>query len=421
MPKISTFTFTEQNVRNPWPPDQDDVQPSSKRKRGAQAKQYQRRDPSKPGLLLRVYPSGKKSWLAELERNVLRAVGDAKKLTPKEAWTKAREMQTDHANGRLVETKRIKALTLGGFLEEQYREHARSNCKTPERGDELVARLKSCCGSLVEKRLDELSEIAIQAWVRRRKKAVKATTARRDLGALKTALNHAVKIQLLNTNPAGDVHVKVESDPRVRFLSPQERLRLQEALSGRDTQLQAQRASGNAWRRRRGLSELPRVQGYADYLHPLVLLVMNTGLRKSEALSLTWDNVSLEGALPRLAVRAAHAKTAKTRHVPLNTQAVAVLKRWKSQSDGKGLVFPNPVTGERMKDVRTAWESLLVDAKISDFRFHDLRHDFASQLVMGGVDLYRVKDLLGHGSIEMTQRYSHLSDEALAEAVEVLA
>jgi len=71
--------------------------------------------------------------------------------------------------------------------------------------------------------------------------------------------------------------------------------------------------------------------------------------------------------------------------------------------------------------LKKSWSSLLVKANIKDFRFHDLRHDFASRLVMAGVDLYRVRDLLGHGSIEMTERYSHLAPTALAEAVETLS
>ena len=154
-------------------------------------------------------------------------------------------------------------------------------------------------------------------------------------------------------------------------------------------------------------------------MHPLTLLVMNTGLRKSEALTLTWDNVKLEEQIPRLIVKAGHAKSGTTRYVPLNSEAIAVLRKWKEQ--GRGLVFPNPMTGERMGEIRKSWRNLMAKAKITDFRFHDLRHDFASQLAMKGVDLYRIKDLLGHGSIEMTERYSHLSDEALAEAVEVLA
>ena len=138
-------------------------------------------------------------------------------------------------------------------------------------------------------------------------------------------------------------------------------------------------------------------------------------------MSLAWGNVKLDENIPRLIVKAAHAKSNVTRYVPLNSEAIAVVRRWKAQGNGKGLVFPNPDTGKCMDNISTSWRNLMVSAAIKEFRFHDLRHDFASQLVMKGIDLYRIKDLLGHSSIQMTERYSHLSDEALAEAVEVLA
>jgi len=98
-----------------------------------------------------------------------------------------------------------------------------------------------------------------------------------------------------------------------------------------------------------------------------------------------------------------------------------VLKQWKGQGSGEGWIFPSPKTGHRLQDLKKSWSFLLVRADIQDFRFHDLRHDFASRLVMAGIDLYRVKDLLGHASIQMTEKYSHLAPAALAEAVEVLA
>ena len=122
-------------------------------------------------------------------------------------------------------------------------------------------------------------------------------------------------------------------------------------------------------------------------------LVLNTGLRRSEALSLSWEQVNL-GNSPHLTVLAAYAKSRKTRHIPLNAVAVKDLKRWGRQGSMKGLVFPSAGGGE-LKSIKTAWGKLMRDAKIEDFRFHDLRHDFASQLVMKGVDLYRVKELLG--------------------------
>jgi site-specific recombinase XerD len=81
------------------------------------------------------------------------------------------------------------------------------------------------------------------------------------------------------------------------------------------------------------------------------------------------------------------------------------------------LVFPGP-TGQRMTRIDTSWESLMKLAGIRNFRLHDCRHHFASKLVQAGVDLYTVKELLGHSEIAMTERYSHLAPDNLRVAVE---
>ncbi|MCY1456797.1 Tyrosine recombinase XerD [compost metagenome] len=113
------------------------------------------------------------------------------------------------------------------------------------------------------------------------------------------------------------------------------------------------------------------------------------------------------------------AKTAETRHIPLNAEALATLEAWKKQGDPGGYVFPGQ-DGERMTDVKTAWLELLKNAGVEDFRWHDMRHDFASRLVMAGVPLNTVRDLLGHGDIKMTLRYAHLAPDSKAAAVELI-
>ena len=87
---------------------------------------------------------------------------------------------------------------------------------------------------------------------------------------------------------------------------------------------------------------------------------------------------------------------------------------------GAKLVFPGK-DGKPFTDVKRSWASLVERAKITDFHLHDFRHDFASRLVMGGVNIYAVKELLGHSTVQMTERYSHLAPDHLVGAVEVLS
>jgi len=150
----------------------------------------------------------------------------------------------------------------------------------------------------------------------------------------------------------------------------------------------------------------------------MVLLAMNTGMRRGEIFDLTWHNVDLKKR--NLTVEGIEAKSGHTRHIPLNDEALGALIAWRNQTNNKHLVFPNPSTKKRFNNIQISWEQLRAEAKLKDFRFHDLRHTFASKLVMQGVDLNTVRELLGHASIDMTLRYAHLSPEHKAEAVALI-
>ena len=151
-------------------------------------------------------------------------------------------------------------------------------------------------------------------------------------------------------------------------------------------------------------------------MQPMVLVAMNTGLRFGELSRMRWTDLSLVDA-PMITIQAAYAKTSKSRHIPLNATAKASLKAWKSQQeDTSGFVFANR-EGHRIKSVRNGWKAILSAAKIKDFKWHDLRHHFASKLVVAGVDLNTVRELLGHSSLDMTLRYAHLSPDMMANAV----
>jgi site-specific recombinase XerD len=99
---------------------------------------------------------------------------------------------------------------------------------------------------------------------------------------------------------------------------------------------------------------------------------------------------------------------------------MSVITGWQEQTEGtEGLVFVNG-EGQRFGWIKTSWSKLLKDAEIENFRWHDMRHHFASHLVMGGVDLNTVRELLGHSDYAMTLRYAHLAPEHKLKAVEVL-
>lgn len=353
-----------------------------------EARRYKEiRDAGFRGLSLRVTSKGAKSFYVQLDRSTKRIVGDARLITVKAARTKATEMLSDHQSGSTPESRREKRSTLKEFLLGTYKDWYSKH--SPRYGERDTKRLVNSLGTLGNKRLDHVSQIAIEKWKSTRE--VKPATLNRELAQLKAALNRAIEWGLLKSNPAEKVRpLKNKSGKRVRYLSNTERKNLDAALDKRK-----------------------------DYLPFMVRLVMMTGLRRGEVFSLEWEDLNLKTNV--LTVRARHAKSSKERHIPLNSSAVALLKSWRLKSGKrKGLVFPNPKTGARLTDNKKAWATLMKKAKITDFRFHDLRHDFASRLVMGGVDLYRVKELLGHGTIQMTERYAHLAPKALADAVEVL-
>jgi integrase len=185
-------------------------------------------------------------------------------------------------------------------------------------------------------------------------------------------------------------------------------------MDNREMKHRAERERFNQWRRERGYEEYPAFATFTDHLKPIVLLALNTGMRRGELFNLKWEDVHFAGQI--LTVVGETAKSGKTRHIPMNKEALSVLRDWHEQRKESELVFPS-ADGGRLDNIKTSWEGLIKAAQIKNFRFHDLRHDFASKLVMAGVDLNTVRELLGHADIKMTLRYAHLAPEKLAAAV----
>jgi integrase len=383
-----------------------------------QERPYELRDTLVRGLILRVQPSGYKAWIIEWTRGKRRTLGPFGHLTLDQARSHAQQTAAEYIQQGLPSIARQKPLSkpLGAFLDEDYLPWARVELR---RGHGYVERMRMVFSAYLDTPIGDLTPALVDQWWRDRLAApggrggrpVTKATAARDLACLRGALSKAVELGLMARNPLFGLRQKsAPSRKVVRYLSPDEEGRLRAALVRRDGYMVAARTSGNRWRTLRGddlYAELPP-GGYGDHLTPVVLLGMNTGLRRGELLSLLWSDVDLESNM--LTVRAENAKTGRQRHVPLNAEAQSVLKKWAEQSGRAGQIFT-------VADVKTAWGGLLESARIEQFRFHVLRHHFASKLVRAGVDLNTVRELLGHSDIKMTLRYSHLSPDGLAAAV----
>lgn len=371
---------------------------------------YDLRSSRCPGLLLRVEPSGTLTYAVQVARAKRIRLGSAKHLTLAQAEDMARRCIVDPAE---FAKSKHKADTLEDFIDEHYAPWCKAHRKTAAA---TLARLRSSFGKkFYGQRLDEITLPALERWRTERINAGRAkATVNRDLVALSAVLTKACEWGALDANPLRKLAPLKVTTRKVRFLSPEEEKRLRAALVVRDEELRTRRENGNAWRAARDLPTLPDTTG--DHLTPMVLLSINTGLRQGEVFALTWADVDLDRRL--LTVRADVAKSGKLRHVNLNSEAVRVLTAWQETTGGKtGLVFPGK-KGEAFTDVKKAWGALLDDANISDFRWHDLRHHFASKFVMAGGDLNTLRELLGHGDIKMVLRYAHLSSEHKAAAVE---
>ncbi|MCF7984311.1 MAG: site-specific integrase [Thiohalocapsa sp.] len=387
-------------------------------KDGEIAKPTEVRDRDLKGFILRVQPSGRASYIVQLGRGRGITIGDAAILTPTQARNRAKAALGAVADGRdpkaaLKVEEGSTTPTLDHYLTHTYGPWAEANRKT---GAGTVARIRSVFAEFLDKELTAITAWSVEKWRKSRLQAGRTVnTCNRDLMCLKAAMTKAADWELIDRSPLATVRPgKVDTSGVVRYLSGDEEQRLRAALARRDDDMKAARARANAWRAARDKPLKPELDTYADHLTPMVLLSLNTGLRRGELFNLHWRDIDLDRAT--LAVRGDGAKSGNTRHIPLNAEAAAVLKAWQDQTSSEGYVFVGR-GGGRFDNIKKGWTALLADACISNFRWHDTRHHFASRLVMAGVDLNTVRELLGHSDLKMTLRYAHLAPEHKAAAV----
>lgn len=386
------------------------------------------------GYLLRVQPSGRMTYYYSYRnsegKKVRIKLGVVGSISVKQAREQAVSVAGKASDGidvqkekkiRRNEAKDTLKTTLGYFITTNYGPWALANRKS---GQDTLDTLKRHFSDWYDLQLSEIGVLMLENWrTSRLDDGKQPTTINRNVAALKAVLSKAEEWGAIDYHPLGRLKpLRIDNSPKVRYLSPSEESALITALKERDSELRQARERGNQFRVKRGYTPLPSLMAlpFADYLEPMVTLSLKTGMRRGEIFDLLWSDVDFDRAV--FTIRAAISKSNRTRYIPMSPTALETLKKWRGQHEDAALsarVFTNS-KGERFDNTNKAWRSLLKDAGIAQFRWHDMRHDFASKLVMKGVPLNTVRELCGHTDMNTTLRYAHLAPEHKAEAIAVL-
>lgn len=288
------------------------------------------------------------------------------------------------ADPRAEEKARLAVITLNQFFDEYYLPHAKLNKRSWLRDQQLFSRLDTRFGN---KRLNEITRLELQQLHGNLiREGLAPATANHHIKLAKRMFNLAISWDLATVNPASKIRLYAEDN-------------LVENLLDEDQ-----------------LSHLLNVlkDGKPKAVCQLLIFLLSTGSRFSEAAKSTWSQFDLKNRVWR--IPATNAKSKKVRALPLNDSAMAVINNLETMGNHDYL-FVNVKTQLPYTTIAKSWSVLKKKAGIhQSLRIHDMRHNFASMLVNSGVSLYVTQQLLGHSTPVVTQRYAHLNTSSLQKA-----
>ena len=296
----------------------------------------------------------------------------------------------DKVKGQVAENRWFERLpgednAFHDLMDKYMEEHSKPKKRAWTRDDVSLSHLNPFFG---EYNLMEITPAIISDYKSiRLKEGAAPATLNRELSLCKHAFNLAYKEwNWVKENPFCKVKMERENNERDRILGYEEEKQLFEVSP--------------------------------EWLKEIIIFALNTGCREGEILGLTWQGVDLYKKI--VVIR--QSKTGYTKTIPITPTLFELLKtKNKVRHLHYNLVFPSE-NGTRFtaSNLGRTFRSALKKVKIDNFRFHDLRHSFASRLAQSGVDLYLIQKLLGHRDPRMVQRYSHHSVESLRNGIEVL-
>lgn len=302
------------------------------------------------------------------------SIGESKKLA--EIVFKKRKVEV--AEGKFLDIKKQEKIKFEDFADEYLRMHSVQN-KSYREDVNNIKILKRFFGG---RYLNEITALDVEKYKAERIKTVKPATVNRGLAVLRSMYNRAIEWKKIKENPCNTVRLFKENNQRLRYLEQAEINKLLDNCSGN--------------------------------LKGIVTVAVFTGMRRGEILNLKWTDCDFQ----RDVIRLTDTKNDEIRAIPMNEQIKTALIRIRRHPTSPYIFCK--CDGSPYGDVDKSFFTALKKSDIIEFHFHDLRHTFASQLVMSGVDLNTVRELMGHKSLAMTLRYSHLSSDHKRRAVDIL-
>lgn len=337
----------------------------------------------------RISKTGKVSYRVRIElKGYKRQSATFSSKTKAKLW----KQQTESAmrEGRYFKTIEARKHTFGDLVDRYIRDVLPSKPKSFDKQKIQLEWWKTHLGHLLLSDLtpaliaENRDLLASQTTYRKSKRS--PATVVRYLAALSHALSTAVKEWgWLEDSPMRKVSKPKEPRGRVRFLTTEERQTLLDACR----------------------------QNQCSHLYPVVVLALSTGMRQMEILTLKWKDIDLENGTIILH----ETKNNERRCVPLTGHAYDLIKRLDTNRKNLSpFLFPSRrLSSNKPYNIRSAWEQAVKMAGIKDFRFHDLRHDFASQLLASGASLAQLSEVMGHKTLQMIKRYAHLCHSQAAD------
>ena len=402
------------------------------------------------GLSVCVQPTGAKSFQLRYRIHGRQKTLSFGNITLKDARAKAQAARVAIYEGDNPQTKALlrkeKQISFGAFVEQHYLPHLRAVGKNANETEKMLSAQLSW---LWTKPIAEMRLVEMKAWQNKQATDKTIATANRYTNAVKAVTEHARYLELVSTDPLADFHRLKEPDAlqEIRWLTEKEEQVLRATLSRRDFSRHGIEITDTKMTKSGKVTSISlthsgsiqdaiknaKTRWFKDHLTPAVLLMLDCGLRRQEALRLRWSDIrptTQEGEY-QLLVNPSSEKMKRGRYVPLLRETLKTLLAWQEDQQLKGVssefLFPHPATGKPLGSVDTAWENLITEASrrcksLQGLTVKNLRSTYGSRLVQNGAPIFTVSKLLGHSSVTVTEKhYAALSDEGKREAVNTLS